>query len=128
MKTKLKINIWAGIVDIINAFLIAISWFVVIFSAVGEAASGGNGHVTGGVGAFFYICVGIGLILHIAGLIQSRKVGISIVGHVLGIIGTGCFLLTMILALPAFVLVVLAAIFTFIQKNINKTGGQPIQQ
>jgi hypothetical protein len=119
MKTKLQINVWTGVIDIINAFLIMISWFVVLFSAVGEAATGGNGHVTGGVGTFFYICVGIGLALHIVALIKSKKAGISIVGHVLGIIGTAAFLLTMLLAFPAFVLVVLAAIFTLIQKNVR---------
>ncbi|GIN85800.1 hypothetical protein J6TS2_21860 [Heyndrickxia sporothermodurans] len=120
MKRKLKINVFAGIFDIINAFLIMISWAVVLFAAVGEAVSNGDGHITGGVGGFFYFMVAIGLILHIIGLVKSKKSGISIVGHVLGIIGCACFIITMVLALPAFVLVLLAAIFTLLQKNIKE--------
>lgn len=127
MKKKLGINILAGVVDIINAFLITISWAVVLTSAIGEAAAGGSGHVTGGVGAFFYIAVGIGLVIHIVALVKSKKAGISIVGHILGIIGTACFLFTMLLAFPALVLVILAAIFTLIQKNVNK-AQQNVQQ
>ncbi|MET1248889.1 transporter [Sporolactobacillus sp. STCC-11] len=115
MKRKLKINIITGIADIIMAFLIMISWFAVLFAAVGDAASGT--HATGGIGTFFYICAGITLILHIVGWIKSKKNEISIVGHVLGIIGMACFLFTMFLAFPAFVLAILAAIFTLLQKN-----------
>ncbi|MBS4174209.1 transporter [Bacillus sp. FJAT-49736] len=119
MKRKLKINVLAGIFDIINAFMIMISWGVVLFAAVGEAAANGSGHVTGGVAAVFYVIAIIGLILHIVGLVQSKKARISIVGHILGIIGCGCFVITMALAFPAFVLVVLAAIFTLRQKNLQ---------
>ncbi|MCO7125005.1 hypothetical protein NIE88_04345 [Sporolactobacillus shoreicorticis] len=68
-----------------------ISWLVVRFSAIGEAVSGGKGHITGGIGTFFYICAGIGLVLHIIALIKSKKAGISIVGHVLGIVAVHAF-------------------------------------
>lgn len=60
----------------------------------------------------------IGVVLHIVALIQSKKAGISIVGHVLGIIGNGLFLLTMLLALPSFILLILSAVFTLMQKNV----------
>ncbi|RYM00251.1 transporter [Sporolactobacillus sp. THM7-7] len=115
MKRKLKFNVFTGIADIVMAFLIMISWLVVIFAAFGDAAS--DTHASGGIGTFFYICAGVMLIIHIIAFVKSRKAGISIVGHVLGIIGTACFFISMVLAFPAFVLVVLAAIFTLIQKN-----------
>jgi hypothetical protein len=119
LKKKLKLNIFTGIADIIMAFLIMISWFAVFFAAVGDAATGTQ--ATGGVGTFFYVCAGITLILHIIALVKSKKAGISIVGHVLGIVGMGCFLITMFLALPAFVLAILAAIFTLLQKNVDSS-------
>lgn len=118
MKRKLKINMAVGIADIVMAFLILISWFAVFVAAFGDVASGT--HATGGVGSFFYICAGIMLFFHIFALIKSKKTGISIVGHVLGIIGMGCFLLTMFLAFPAFILAILAAIFTLMQKNVKQ--------
>ncbi|WKB36029.1 transporter [Terrilactibacillus sp. S3-3] len=121
MKRKLKINVFAGIIDILMAFLIMISWFTVFFAAFGDAATGS--HATGGVGTFFYTCAGIVLIVHIIALVKSKKAGISIAGHVLGIIGTACFLITMLLAFPAFVLVILAAIFTLIQKNTTNVSA-----
>lgn len=126
MKRKLSINVAAGIVDIVMAVLIMVSWFAVITAAVGDAATGS--HATGGVGTFFYICAAIVLILHIIALVKSRKAGISIVGHVLGIVGMGCFLLTMILALPAFVLAILAAIFTLMQKNVSSGGSATVSK
>ncbi|MDD9149826.1 transporter [Sporolactobacillus sp. CQH2019] len=123
MKRKLKINVLAGVVDIVMAFLIMISWFAVIFAAFGDATTGT--HATGGVGTFFYICAAIALIIHVIALIRSRKSGISLVGHVLGIIGMGCFLITMFLALPAFVLAILAAIFSLLQKNVGDSTSIP---
>ncbi len=118
LKKRLTINNVTGVADIIMAFLIMISWFAVLFAAVGDATTGT--HATGGVGSFFYICAGITLILHIIAWIKSKKAGISVVGHVLGIIGMACFLITMFLAFPAFVLAILAAIFTLLQKNRDK--------
>lgn len=117
MKKKLKINLWTGIVDIVMAVLITVSWFAVLFAAFGDAVTGSR--ATGGVGTFFYVCAGMTLILHVIALIQSRKAGISIIGHVLGIIGMGCFLITMVLALPALVLAILAAIFTLRQRSTD---------
>lgn len=38
VKTKLKINTASGIVDIVNTVLVAMSWFVVLFSAVDQAS------------------------------------------------------------------------------------------
>lgn len=118
VKTKLKINTASGIVDIVNTVLVAMSWFVVLFSAVDEATGGGSS--TTGSASFFYVAVGVGLVLHIIGLVKSKKVGISITGHILGIVGSGLFLLSMAFALPTFVLLILSSIFTLMQKNVDK--------
>jgi len=118
-KTKLKINTAAGILDIINAILFISSWFIVFTAAVGDAFSGGTGSSAYAAGGFFYIMAAIGLVLHIMGLVKSKKVGISIVGHILGITGCGIFLLAMLFAFPAMVLMILAAIFTLMQKNVE---------
>jgi hypothetical protein len=126
LKKKLSINLATGIVDIVMAVLIMVSWFAVITAAVGDAAAGT--HATGGVGTFFYICAAIVLVLHIIALVKSRKAGISIVGHVLGIVGMGCFLLTMFLALPAFVLAILAAVFSLMQKNVSGDHSAPVSK
>ena len=111
LKKKLKINNAAGIVDIVNAVLVSVSWIVVL-----GANAGGSSTV--GTASFFYIMAGVGLVLHIIGLVQSKKNGISIIGHVIGIVGCGVFLMSIAFALPAFVLLILAAVFTLMQKNI----------
>ena len=116
LKKKLKINNAAGIVDIVNAVLVSVSWIVVLGAAVDETNAGGSSIV--GTASFFYIMVGVGLVLHIIGLVQSKKNGISIIGHVIGIVGCGVFLMSIAFALPAFVLLILAAVFTLMQKNI----------
>lgn len=116
LKKKLKINTASGIVDIVNAVLVSVSW-VVLGAAVDEANAGGSSTV--GTASFFYIMAGVGLVLHIIGLIISKKSGISIVGHVLGIVGCEVFLVSIALALPAFVLLILAAVFTLMQKNVG---------
>lgn len=116
LKKKLKINNAAGIVDIVNAVLVSVSWIVVLGAAVDEANAGGSSTV--GTASFFYIMAGVGLVLHIIGLVQSKKSGISIIGHVIGIVGCGVFLMSIAFALPAFVLLILAAVFTLMQKNI----------
>ncbi|KRK85483.1 hypothetical protein [Loigolactobacillus coryniformis] len=113
---KLGINTAAGILDIINTILVATSWFVIGFAAIGEA--GGAKGATSGAATFYYIFVGVGLILHIIGLLKSRKAGISITGHILGIIGTGIFLLSPALALGTFVLLIIAAVFTLKQSPV----------
>ena len=116
LKKKLKINNAAGIVDIVNAVLVSVSWIVVLGAAVDEANAGGSSTV--GTASFFYIMVGVGLVLHNIGLVQSKKNGISIICHVIGIVGCGVFLMSIAFALPAFVLLTLAAVFTLMQKNI----------
>ncbi|MBC1885415.1 hypothetical protein VL806_09860 [Listeria seeligeri] len=117
-KTKLRINTTAAILDIINAILFTTSWFVVTFMAFSESFSGGDGSQTSGVGAFFYAMAAIGLIIHIIGLVKSKKAGISIIGHILGIIGCACFAITALLAFPAIVLLIIASVFCFRQQSV----------
>ncbi|CAD5898337.1 MULTISPECIES: transporter [Carnobacterium] len=116
---KLGINVAAGILDIINTILVGLSWFVVGTAAVGEALDDSAAGVTSGVAIIFYGMVGIGLIVHIVALVMSKKVGISITGHVVGIIGCALFLFTMLLALPAFVLLIIAAVFSLKQSPVK---------
>lgn len=121
---KLKINTAAGILDIINVLLVAGSWIIVLIGAISESTVKSNGTITGsasgGVSVFFYIMLGLGLILHIIGLIQSKKADISITGHVLGIIGSALFLVSMIFSLPTFILLIIAAVFTLKQAPAKK--------
>lgn len=119
-KTTLGINTTAAILDIINAILFTTSWFVITFMAFSESFSGGDGSQTSGVGTFFYVMAGIGLIIHIIGLVKSKKAGISIVGHILGIIGCTCFALTALLAFPAIVLLIIASVFCFRQTSVRE--------
>lgn len=114
MKNKLKINIWTGILDIINIILVACSWFVIGTTAFADAFGGTN--VTNGVGDFFYLMLWIGVAINIWALIASRKHHISITGPVLGIIGSALFGCTAILALPSFIILIIAAVFTFMQR------------
>lgn len=116
---KLKINIWTGILDIVNAVVFASSWFVIFSTAFSDAANGGN--ATDGVGTFFYVMAGIGLVLNIIALIQSKRHGISIVGSVLGLIGNALFLFSGALAFPAIVLLIIGTVFIFLQHPAKKS-------
>ena len=116
---KLKINVWTGILDIINAVVYASSWFVIFSTAFSDAANGGN--ATDGVGTFFYVMAGIGVVLNIIALIQSKRHGISIVGSVLGLIGNALFLFSGALAFPAIVLLIIGTVFIFLQHPAKKS-------
>ncbi|MEJ6358183.1 transporter [Lactiplantibacillus plantarum] len=115
---KLKINIWTGILDVINCLLFVSSWFIVFMSAFSDAANGGNS--TDGIAVFFYTMAWIGLILNIIALIQSKKHNISLVGSILGIIGNGVFCVSAAFAFPAIVLLIIATVFIWLQHPSNK--------
>lgn len=110
---KLKINMWTGILDIINCVLFAVSWPVIFGTAFSDAFSGSN--LTNGTGTFFYVMAWAGVILNIIALVQSKKANISIVGPILGIIGSALFGLTAALAFPALVVLIIATVFTMLQ-------------
>lgn len=121
--TRLKINTWTGILDIVNCVLFAASWFVVI----GAALSNGS-HAADSSGTFFYVMAWIGVILNVIALLQSRRHGISLVGSVLGIIGSALFGVTAALAFPAMVVLIVAAVFIMLQhpsKAANNNNQQP---
>ena len=110
---KLKINMWTGILDIINCVLFAVSWPVIFGTAFSDAFSGSN--LTNGTGTFFYVMAWAGVILNIIALVKSKKSNISIVGPILGIIGSALFGLTAALAFPALVVLIIATVFTMLQ-------------
>ena len=115
---KLKINMWTGILDTVNCVLFAVSWFVIFGAAFSDAVSGGN--ATSGTGTFFYVMAWIGVVLNIIALVKSKKAGISIVGPILGIIGSALFGLTAALAFPALVVLIIATVFTMLQHPAKK--------
>lgn len=104
---------WTGILDIINCVLFAVSWPVIFGTAFSDAFSGSN--LTNGTGTFFYVMAWAGVILNIIALVQSKKANISIVGPILGIIGSALFGLTAALAFPALVVLIIATVFTMLQ-------------
>lgn len=117
---NLKINIWTGILGIINCILFAISWPVIFSTAASDAFGGTN--LTSGTGVFFYLMAAFGIILNIIALIQSRKKGISIVGPILGIIGNALFLISAAIAFPAIVVIIIGTVFIFLHhptRSIN---------
>ena len=116
---KLKINKITGIVNIVGAILITISWFAVtsLLPHVSITTSYTNAGKVAAMYLIFDILLSIGLTFNIISLIQSTKNNISITGPILGIIGYILFGLTLsILAFPAFILVTLAAVFTLKQR------------
>lgn len=116
---NLKINIWTGILDIINCILFAISWPVIFSTAASDAFGGTN--LTSGTGVFFYVMAALGVIFNIVALVQSRKNNISIVGPVLGIIGNALFLITAAMAFPAIVVIIIGTVFIFLHQPAKNT-------
>lgn len=108
---KLKINFWAGIIDIINCILCAISWFSLFVSAIVDAMN--NVVLTSLVLIIlFYLFAWSGIIINIIALIKSSKVDISITGPVLGIIGNSLLGITTWFAFPALIVLIVATVFT----------------
>lgn len=105
---KSKMNIWTAVFNIFNCLMLFISWFVVIAQAIAN-----DGNVNGG---FFYIVTWIGVVLNTIALHYAKQLNISIVGPVLGIIGSTLSGLSMIFAFPSIVLLVISVVFEFLQK------------
>lgn len=117
---KLKINIWTGVLDIVNCILFVFSWFFIAAASFSDAFN--KTHSLSGTAAFFYIFAVFGLILNILAFFKSKKVNISVVGPVLGIIGNVLFLFGAILAFPAIILLIIAIVFTFLQRSTNRNA------
>lgn len=105
---KSKMNIWTAAFNIFNCLMLFISWFVVIAQAIAN-----NGNTSGG---FFYLVTWIGVILNTISLYYAKQLNISIVGPVLGIIGSAISGLSMIFAFPSIVLLIISVVFEFLQK------------
>ena len=114
-KRKSAINIVAGVLDIILSLLALSS----IPAILGEAFSeDGNASA---MATFIIIAMVIGIIIHVIGLIINKKLGISIVGHILGIVGCSIYaVFGALMFIATLVLLILACIFTFMQKNIQQ--------
>lgn len=117
---KSKWNTFAAILDIINIILFICSWFIIGFTAVGDAAVGT--HATTGAATFLYVMAWIGVVVNAISIYLSKKMNIKMTGGILGTIGNVCFGLTAVLAFPAIVLLIIACVFLFQQhpaKNNN---------
>ena len=62
----------------------------------------------------------IGVVLNIIALIKSKKAGISLIGPILGIIGSGLFGLTAAMAFPDLIILIIATVFTMLQHPAKK--------
>lgn len=124
MANKLKINTIMGTTDIIMAILTFVAPFLIIGSAFDESfnnfgTTGVEGQ-TSAIATFFLLCALASLIGHIVALVKSKKVSISITGHVLGIVGASIYLFFgALLSLPTMILYILGAVFTLKQKAVT---------
>ena len=104
---KSKMNTWTAIFNIFNCLMLFISWFVVIAEAIADGNSSGD---------FFYLVTWIGVVLNVLSFYYAKEMNISVVGPVLGIIGSVLSGLSMIFAFPSIVLLIIAIVFEFLQK------------
>ena len=121
-KNRLALNTWTGVLDIVNCVLFLISWPVIFITAFSTS----DGTAPYRIATFFYAIAWIGIALNIWALVQSKKHGISLVGSVLGIIGNALFGFTAMMAFPALVVLIIAAVFIMLQKPANNTASQNI--
>lgn len=111
---KLKVNTIAGVLDIIASIVYAFSIVLIFAGAVTTSKGEGATTMASGLLIFAVICLGV----HIYGLIKSKQNNMKISGHVLGIIGHAIYAcLGALLSLPAMILAILAAVFTFINNK-----------
>ena len=105
---RLKININAGIIDIVGTFLYFFSIFLVgVFNG-----AVGAGDSTEFLMTFLLIFAIISIVIHAVAFFQSKKVHIRLIGNSLGIIGHGIYLICgTYLGWLAMIFTVLAAVF-----------------
>ncbi|WP_429970826.1 transporter [Fructilactobacillus sp. Tb1] len=113
---KLKLNMWTAIYDIFEIIFAFFSWFLIMGAAFSDAGKDNASSMA----TFLAVVALIGLVLNVWSLVQSKKHQISIVGPILGIIGSGIFALGSIMAFPAMVLLIIACVFSFMQKPVKK--------
>ena len=123
-RNKLGINIAAGVFAAIN-FLVLIFynfhfWGLVMMEIDGLFIADADFAMLGLFGLIVYMLMITSLVLHIIGLVQSRRNGISIAGHILGIVAAAVTMLTITIAsIVSVLLFLLAAIFTLMQKKVR---------
>lgn len=110
---KLGVNTAGGVMDIIGAIIYLTAIFVIVGSAVGEAVTMGTTSTAETLSTLFLIYAGVAVVVHIVGVVQSRKVGIKLVGNILGIIGHAIYLLFgAAFGWIAMIIVIISAVFT----------------
>jgi len=129
VKDKLTINIVAGIFAIISAIVVIFYnialWGTAIADVTGGIVTEGDYLMIGLWLILLIVFAIISLVLHIVGLVQSKKNGIAISGHVLGIVASAVIFVTLtFLSIISVVLYALAAIFTIIQKKVQQSPYQ----
>ncbi|GAA6113338.1 transporter [Apilactobacillus apinorum] len=115
---KSRMNTWTAIYNIFNAVMLFVSWIFIIGEAIAN-----NGNTEAGV---FYIITWIGVVLNVLALYYAKQLSISIVGPVLGIIGSVLSGLALLFAFPSIVLLIISTVFEFLQKPAKK--GEPTNE
>ncbi|MEE6716047.1 transporter [Schleiferilactobacillus harbinensis] len=119
-------NIAAGVLNIINAVLMLVYWPVAMSAALSDGFGGTN--VTTGAVAFFQVINVIVLAVNLIALIVSHKHQISIVGHILGIIGDVFFMIGGWASFVNLVMSILAAVFVLLQHPNKKAKATLMNQ
>lgn len=116
MKKSLKINTLAGILDILGSIIYFFAVFIIFAGAFGSEDGSGASMAANVMLMYAVVC----LVIHIVGLIKSKKEGMKTTGHILGIIGHGIYAVAgaLVGGLPGMILCILSAVFTL--KNNKK--------
>lgn len=131
MKRKLGINTATGIVNILSAVFIVVSFFVLVgemgnigyYSNSQELAEMMNPTVAI-IYTLGWIVSIVPLVMSIISIVMSKKNGISMVGPIMGCVAAALNLITInILAVVIGILLIISGIFCLIQKNIDGFEG-----
>lgn len=116
-QNKLAINNVTGVFAIINAMLLTLYNLFLYGNIANSYTTTDTEYLILGLALFaIIIFMVIALILHIVGLVKSKKHGIPIVGHVLGITGVAITILTVTLfSFISIILFFIAAILILTQ-------------
>ncbi len=116
---KLGINTAAGVLDIIASIVYFLAIFILVGSAIEEGFTTGQTSGTETMRNILLVFAAVCMVLHIVGLVQSKKVGIKLTGNILGIIGHAIYLLLgAALGWVAMILTIISAVFTLKDNKI----------
>ena len=123
---KLTLNNVAGFFAVLNVVVLTfynIFFWRLVMDEINFGSLGPTETQFAMLGLFIFLLFALTiatLVLHIVGIVQSKKHGISITGHVLGLVGVGITILSVtIFSIVSIILFLLAAIFSFMQKNVT---------